>query len=78
MLAENGQEKFDLACKYNLGGFYQETVDKLIIEPRKVTVDVMNDVLYFLSENTDWVMGYQDIGDGEQCIYLTTIDMLGR
>lgn len=76
MLTEQGKKIFKLVYSYNLGGFYQETMGNLIIAPRQLTVDVMADILKFLSENTDWVMGYEDIGDGEQTIYVTQIEQL--
>lgn len=76
MVTEYGKQTFDLVNSYNLGGFYQWRMGNLIIEPRQMTVDVVNDILRFLSENTDWVMGYEDIGNYEQSIYVTRIDNL--
>lgn len=68
-----GKKRFELVFSYNLGGFYNEFMGNLVLDPRKITVDVLCDVLKFLSDNTDWVMGYEDIGDGEQSIYIMPI-----
>lgn len=75
MTAE-GQKLFNTACEYGLGGFYQAEVGNLIIEPSKLTIDVMHDVLRFLSDHTEWVMGYEDIGTGEQVLYVSQADEL--
>jgi len=76
MLTEQGKKTYELVFSYNLGGFYNEYMGNIIIEPSKLTVDVMNDLLKFLSENTDWVMGYEDIGDGRQNVFVTQADLL--
>ena len=75
-ITEQGIKIFELVYSYGLAEFYQAEMGNLVIEPSKLTMDVMSKVLNFLSNNTDWAMAYEDIGDGEQIIYVAMIDEL--
>ena len=72
MTAE-GKRLYSLVDAYGLGEFYQAEVGNVIIEPDRMTVEVARNVFKFLAEHTEWIMGYEDIGDGEQIIYVAQI-----
>lgn len=66
----------DVADFYGLIKWYNPYLGNILIAPKDLTAPVMASVLKFLSDNTNWVMGYEDIGDGEQTLYITPIENL--
>ena len=60
VLTELGKARMQLADKYLIGRFYQPEVGNIVIPDRETNPTVMENVLLFVQENTDWVLGHED------------------
>lgn len=82
MMTAEGIKTYELAKRYELAEFYQETVGNFILPADKLTVEVVGRITHFLMDNNDWVMGYEFCGDNdhrdEYIIYITPIDFLAE
>lgn len=71
-----GRARYELASQFGLGAFYQPEVGNIIIATENLTREVRERVDFFLLANREWVMGYEEVGEGEYVMYLNTVDDL--
>ena len=71
-----GRVRYDLANQFGLGDFYQPEVGNIIIATENLTREVRERVDFFLLANREWVMGYEEVDEGEYVMYLTTAEDL--
>ena len=70
MMTELGYTTYKLVQSYGLGQFYNKYMGNLIILESMITVEMMSNILNFLKNNEDWIMGYENCF-GESSIYIT-------
>ena len=76
MMTSDGVDRFKLFADYGLESFYNKEVGNLVITADSMTVNCFNAVMLFLMDNTDWVAGFMDVGNGELVLFVTDINDL--
>ena len=76
MITEEGKKRIELINKYGLIDYYNEFAGNIIISQSQMNDEIKSKIFIFISNNMNWVLGFEKYDNTEGYYYLNTIEDL--